>query len=142
MNKQQKTILLIDDDVDLVTAFERRLKTEFDVKTVVAHNALTALSHLQSKPDLVICDVMMPTANGLGILEMMDQDPQWKDIPVTVLTGCSDGNTLRRTAELSAYYIHKGSDVWTNLRGIVVEVLGVDPKTKATPADELEVAFS
>ncbi|HZN69822.1 MAG TPA: response regulator [Tepidisphaeraceae bacterium] len=45
-------------------------------------------------PDLVLLDLVMPGMDGVGLLKALRRDPQWKDLPVIVLTGATDDEKL------------------------------------------------
>jgi two-component system alkaline phosphatase synthesis response regulator PhoP len=41
----------------------------------------------QSKPDLIVLDVMMPKKSGFVLFKQLKQDNDYKDIPILMLTG-------------------------------------------------------
>ena len=43
----------------------------------------------QSRPDLIILDVMMPKRSGLVLFKQLKKDDQYKEIPILMLTGAS-----------------------------------------------------
>jgi DNA-binding response OmpR family regulator len=127
-----KRVLLIDDDADLLHFLATRIRISLGMTVMTAKNALTALDWLQKQRfDLVITDVKMPTANGLSICETMDRNPFWEKTPVIVLTGQSDGETLARCVNLSAYYMHKSGDVWRRLVPVIEELVDTSPSEVA-----------
>lgn len=81
-----KLILLVDDDLTLLEMYEDRLKEE-GYAIVRATNGEEALQKVrENKPQLVILDIMMPKVNGFDVLKNLQADPQFKDIPVILLT--------------------------------------------------------
>ncbi len=59
------TILLVDDDLDVLGAIARFLRTH-DIRVVVAESAHTALQRLQEQHiDAIVTDLRMPKSNGL-----------------------------------------------------------------------------
>jgi chemotaxis family two-component system response regulator Rcp1 len=50
------------------------------------------------RPDLILLDLHMPRMNGLEVLEQVKQHPDWKRIPVVVMTASSHEKDI-----LSAY---------------------------------------
>ncbi len=44
----------------------------------------------ETKPDMVLLDIMMPDKNGLFVFKDIKKDPELKDIPVIFITGVSD----------------------------------------------------
>jgi DNA-binding response OmpR family regulator len=120
----QKVVLIADDDRDLVTALAHRCRRRgLDVRC--AHDAFTALSLVRSElPDLVCLDVEMPAGNGLSVCEMLASDESCRSIPVAILTGKNDPDTIIRCHNLCAYYVEKCSDVWSRLEPLIDELLG------------------
>ena len=57
---------------------------------------------LQSVPDLVICDVMMPEVDGYGVLNALRQDPTTATIPFIFLTAKAAKADLRQGMNLGA----------------------------------------
>lgn len=84
-NKDQPTILLVDDHPE-VRAFIAKLITE-EYHVIEAENGLQALKILQKqKIDLVITDLMMPWMDGFELLEKIQQSDKLKSIPVLVVS--------------------------------------------------------
>lgn len=79
-----KNILIIDDDIHIGNVLEETLKKEGYgiLRAYSGTEALLVLS--QTKPDLVLLDLMLPGLNGEEVL------PQIKDIPVIVLSAKVD----------------------------------------------------
>jgi signal transduction histidine kinase/CheY-like chemotaxis protein len=52
-----------------------------------AANGREALGRLQeSKPDLILLDLMMPEMDGFQVVATLQKEPDWRDIPVIVIT--------------------------------------------------------
>jgi PAS domain S-box-containing protein len=52
-----------------------------------AANGKEALERLQeSKPDLILLDLMMPEMDGFQVVATLQKEPAWRDIPVIVIT--------------------------------------------------------
>jgi CheY-like chemotaxis protein len=52
-----------------------------------AANGRAALASLeQEKPDLILLDLMMPEMDGFQLVAALQEAPQWRDIPVIVVT--------------------------------------------------------
>lgn len=81
-----KTILLVDDDLTLREMYEERMKAE-GFSIIQATNGEEALKKArESKPDVILLDIMMPKVNGFDVLKELKSDPEMKNIPVIVLT--------------------------------------------------------
>jgi len=143
-----KTILIADDDRDVVELLARRCRA-LGLTVETAGDATTALRKIdQSPPDLAILDVKMPAGNGLSVREMMADNERLSAIPVIILTGKSDEQTIRRCHNLSAYYVTKSADVWPRVEPLVRELLCLrevaDPcqTAAATPSDQPQPTLS
>lgn len=86
MAEEYKGILLVDDDLTLREMYEERLKAEgFTVET--AKDGEEALEKAtETRPNLILLDVMMPKLNGLDVLRRLKEQEETKQIPVIVLT--------------------------------------------------------
>ena len=87
----RKTILVIDDDIDLVEIIRLTLESEgFDV--IDAQNGKRGLAMAQEKlPDLILLDVMMGQVDeGFQVAYELKGDQNTQDIPIVMLTAVSD----------------------------------------------------
>ncbi|GAB3997386.1 response regulator [Spirosoma daeguense] len=57
---------------------------------------------LASKPDLVLCDIMMPGMDGYGVLQIFSGHPELKTIPFIFITAKSERADFRKGMELGA----------------------------------------
>jgi len=100
------------------------------LKVLCAHDAFTALSLVKSEmPDMVCLDVEMPAGNGLSVCEMLAADEACRSIPVAIMTGRTDPDTIIRCHSMCAYYVEKCPDVWSRLEPLLIEVLGLPNET-------------
>lgn len=88
-----QTILVVDDEQDLLDLIEYNLKKEgFDV--LKAENGVEALKVAkESLPNLVLLDIMMPKMDGLEVCDKMRSDANLKHIPIIFLTARGDEKT-------------------------------------------------
>ena len=88
-------ILIVDDEPDVRFV----LKMAFQAaghRIVEAHHGVAALERVaDSRPDLVVTDVMMPVLDGLELIRRLRSDPGTAAIPILVLSS-------RSTAESGA----------------------------------------
>lgn len=79
------TILIVDDEADLVHGLKRTIAMEIDCHVLTAENGRYALEIMAQKPvDLVIADILMPEMDGLSLLEMIkERDPS---VTVVIMT--------------------------------------------------------
>ena len=79
-------VLLVDDNADL-RAYIARLLVEHGYQVTVAPDGEAALDAIrQSRPDLVVTDVMMPRLDGFGLLRAIRADSALRDLPVVILS--------------------------------------------------------
>jgi CheY-like chemotaxis protein len=85
--KTNKKILIVDDESSLRTLLKAVLDSEPGYDLQEASNGDEALELItQSKPDLIILDVMMPGQSGFEVCEKIKRNSQLKDIIVLILT--------------------------------------------------------
>jgi CheY-like chemotaxis protein len=66
---------------------------------------------LANKPDLILCDIMMPVLDGYAVLHMLRLNPEFQNIPFIFLTALSEKQELRKGMSLGADdYITKPFD--------------------------------
>ncbi len=89
----QKFILVVDDDPDLVESVAMKLENE-KYRVEKAYDGVEALEKIKAeKPALVVLDVMMPRKNGYELCDELKKDAQYKDIIVVLLTAVADSVT-------------------------------------------------
>jgi len=85
----QKTILIIDDEPDVLTYLSTLLE-DHGYATILAKDGEEALTKLKaSLPDLITLDVSMPEKSGVKLYREIKEDPRWKKIPILIVTGVS-----------------------------------------------------
>ena len=120
-----KSILIADDDADVLTALTLRCE-QLGFHVRIANDAMAALMMLRTRPpDLLIIDVNMPGGNGLSVCEMLNSDTRWRPIPSIVLTGRADEETIARCQRAGVHHVPKGGDVWQRVRPLLCQELGV-----------------
>jgi two-component system, OmpR family, alkaline phosphatase synthesis response regulator PhoP len=98
----QAKILVVDDEKDLVSTVEYRLKFS-KCQVVTANNGQEGLEKAASeKPDLILLDTSMPVMNGHEMLKQLRGNADLKHIPVIMLTAISSPQDI---AAASAYGI-------------------------------------
>ena len=104
----KKTILVVDDEPDMVTIISGILNSgEYNVRSV--YNGRQVFSQLQEeRPDLVILDVTMPEMDGFEVLRRLKAAPETSAIPVILLTGKGQYQDVLTGYELGTdYYMSK-----------------------------------
>ena len=98
------SVLLIDDDHEIVNVMERNLSSDY--KILKAHDGEEGLEIASAQlPDVVICDMTMPRLTGLEFLERIKNDKKLTHIKVIIFTAKNSEDDI-----LKAY--DKGADVF------------------------------
>jgi two-component system alkaline phosphatase synthesis response regulator PhoP len=81
-----KTILLVDDDPEIVKTVRHYLQQE-GYAVLVAYNGLDALVIVRDQaPDCIVLDVLLPDLVGWDIIQRIRADPRTAEIPIIMLT--------------------------------------------------------
>jgi len=100
--KSGYTVLVADDHDISRSMLVRSLALEGHA-VVAAENGQQALELLRVQPfDLLLLDIMMPVLNGFQVLEHCRSDPQLRNLPVVVVSGNSDLESVVRCVEMGA----------------------------------------
>jgi DNA-binding response OmpR family regulator len=97
-----KKILLIEDDKFLRELMNKKLITlGFDV--VSAADGESGLIMIkETKPDVVLLDLILPGINGFEVLEKAKLDPETVNIPVVILSNLGQGEDIEKGLALGA----------------------------------------
>lgn len=88
--EKTKKILIVDDEILVIKALADKLVAE-GFSTDSAHDGQEALLKArQSKPDLILLDIIMPKLDGISVLKRLKAWPETQNIPVIILTNLSD----------------------------------------------------
>lgn len=106
-----KTILLIEDNEEIRENTSEILELDgFNVLTAPNGKIGVELA-IENKPDLIICDIMMPILDGYGVLHLLSKNQDTENIPFIFLTAKADRSDFRKGMEMGADdYITKPFD--------------------------------
>lgn len=98
-----RQIWIIDDDEEMGRAIGLMLKL-LDCETTMFFNARTAVQILLTgrNPDLMIVDVNMPEVSGLDLIEFLRRRPEWKDLPILMLSSEASDTMIDKAISLGA----------------------------------------
>ncbi len=97
-----KTILLIEDD-EVIRENTAELLEMAGYAVLTAENGQLGVAQaLATKPDLVVCDIMMPVLDGYGVLQIFNQNKHLAGVPFIFLTAKTERTDLRRGMGLGA----------------------------------------
>jgi len=84
---ERRDILIVDDDPDIRDALGECLRYE-GYGVHAAADGRDALDRLEFglRPAVILLDLMMPVLNGFDVLHALRERPEWKSIPVVVVS--------------------------------------------------------
>jgi diguanylate cyclase (GGDEF)-like protein len=83
---ERGTILVVDDDVDIVRFVEMNLRLE-GYRVLIARDGAEALELVSTDlPDLILLDVMMPGLDGIEVTRRLRADSRTSTLPIIMLT--------------------------------------------------------
>jgi CheY-like chemotaxis protein len=117
-------ILLIEDDKFFQKFYLTKL-AENKVEVIIAVDGEDGLiKMMETKPDLVLLDLIMPKVDGFAVLTARSQNEILMRIPVIVFSTLNQEKDIERARILGANgYINKGSFDFNNMVHIVNEVM-------------------
>ncbi len=96
------TILVVDDDQDTLKLLKLILESS-GFQAVLAENGKVALALMnEQKPDLVLCDVLMPVLDGYETLLAIRSDPGLCSTPVLMLSALGQEQDVQRAMAAGA----------------------------------------
>ena len=83
----QKTILIVDDEQDLLVFFSTLLEDN-GYRAITASDGVEAMDRVRKEnPDLVTLDINMPNQTGVKVYRELKETEELKKIPVVIVTG-------------------------------------------------------
>lgn len=95
-------IIIVEDDANLANVYKKKLEEGGHAVSIVEDASAVATITAQ-KPNMVLCDIMMPNISGLDILRELKADPAVASVPVLLLTNVSEDQSIAKGLELGAY---------------------------------------
>ncbi len=102
------TVLIVDDSTDNIVLLSELLKDKYKLK--IANNGEKALqiASAESKPDLILLDLMMPGISGYDVCTKLKSQPTTLHIPIIFITGMTTAEDETKGLSLGAVdYITK-----------------------------------
>ena len=97
-----KKILIIEDNPDILENTSEILELS-NYQVYTAPNGKEGVAKaLANKPDLIVCDIMMPELDGYGVLHMLQKNPDLQDTPFIFLTAKTEKDEIRKGMSLGA----------------------------------------
>jgi len=98
-----KHVWIVDDDQEMAKAMRMMLEL-LDCQTTSFLSARSAAQTLLTgeRPDVLVLDINMPEVSGLDLLEFLRRRPEWKNLPVVMLSSEAADVTVDEAMELGA----------------------------------------
>jgi CheY-like chemotaxis protein len=99
---ETKTILLIEDN-PMMRENTAEILELANYSVLIAQNGKEGVQiAAQSRPDLIICDIMMPELDGYGVLHLLGKDEKTAHIPFIFLTARAEKQDYRKGMVMGA----------------------------------------
>jgi CRP/FNR family transcriptional regulator, cyclic AMP receptor protein len=97
-----KKILLIEDNDDIRNNTAEILELSNYI-VIQAENGIVGVEKaIEFKPDIIVCDIVMPLLDGYGVLHAIQRNEATKNTPFIFLTGKAERNDFRKGMEMGA----------------------------------------
>ena len=131
--ENQNTILVIDDDPEILSFVSKQLQNTY--KIITATNGKEALDILETESvNLIVSDVMMPEIDGFELCKRLKNNINYSHIPIILLTA-------RATLQSKIEGIELGADAYIE-KPFSTEYLLVKIATLLTNLEKLRKAFT
>ena len=88
----KKTILLVDDEADLIYFLKANLELSGDYEVITASGGEEGIeAAITQRPDLIFLDIIMPEMDGWEVMRRLKKEhPETKSIPIAMLTALGE----------------------------------------------------
>ena len=126
-------VLIVDDDQTIRSFLRRILESKLNCKVTEAENGKKALEALQkSQTDFMLMDISMPGMSGDEMLGKIRDMPEYKNLPVIVLSAISDSAMIGKLISLGiSEYMLKPMEVKTTIDRIKIFMKSIESKKLA-----------
>lgn len=98
----KETILIVDDEEDIIELIKYNLKNEgYSILTALTGEQAIKITK-QSQLDLIVLDLMLPGIDGLEVTKYLKNNEQTRDIPIVMLTAKGEESDIVTGLELGA----------------------------------------
>lgn len=100
--KRVPTVYFIDDSATMREVIKIAFRRE-NIHVITCPDAATALSQFeQTKPDVVITDVIMPDTDGYSVCSQIKENPDLSDTPVLLMSGVVNKSVADKAVSVKA----------------------------------------
>lgn len=119
-------ILIVEDDLALADLLSKALQS-ISVDLTVIHNGNEVIPLTKSQPfALILLDIDLPGRDGFSLLEELRNDPDYKLIPILMLTNHAELSFLQKSKQLGATdYLIKANINYHTLHAVVTKYLDI-----------------
>jgi DNA-binding NtrC family response regulator/signal transduction histidine kinase len=101
LSGEKPLVLVLDDNPDVRTYITLMLRDDYDF--ITARNGAEGLERMRAhRPDIILCDIMMPEMDGNEFLHHVRQNPDWQNISFIFLTARADTEMKIQSLEQGA----------------------------------------
>ena len=123
-NNNRTTLLLVDDDTELIAYLTSQLEKEYNIITAFSGNSAWKQVLVQ-RPDAIVTDHHMADGDGMELCQRMKSNPDTDNIPVIMLTGEGDEMLQLHSLNIQVdHYLEKPVNMML-LRSAINQVLKV-----------------
>ena len=100
-NLAESSILIVDDNIQNVELLQAYLES-LPCRIVTAYDGVEAMKLIESaesRPDLVLLDIMMPKMSGFEVCKKIKEDPSLRSILVLIVTALNELGDIERGVE-------------------------------------------
>lgn len=139
-NMVRETILVVDDDPEIVNVLRSRLEKE-GYAVLTAYSGQSALQRIQNeRPDCVVLDLMLPDQDGWEVTRAVRADPRVQRTPIIMLTARVDDTDKIIGLELGADdYVTKPFNPREIVARVRVQLRHAHQSESAAPQSVFEV---
>ena len=121
----QRSIVIADDDCDLAQSLAMRCQS-LGLSVHVAYDGFTALNLIRAHhPDVICLDLHMPSGDGLSLFQLIQGDKNLPSVPLILMTGDKNEDTIRECHQMCAYYVEKCTDIWKRLEPLIRDLFEI-----------------
>ena len=129
---EQKTVLLIEDNIDNVRLIEQLIASRPGIRLLVAMQGNLGVEFAREhRPNLILLDVNLPDTTGLEVASRLKSDAQLARTPLLIVTADANSSVRQKFQEIGCHgYLEKPLDVRKFL-AVVDQLLSDEVKLSA-----------
>lgn len=134
------TILLIDDEEDILTLLNFHLEREGYKTSNLSSGERVVETVKKERPSLIVLDLMLPGKNGMDICRELSQDAETSEIPILMISAKNEDSDIILGLEMGADdYITKPFSPKIFLARVRAILRRIDKKTQKEKSDLIQI---